>query len=137
MKKVVFLAAALALTVSITFTTDRHVARAEGSGGTGGEVGELHGTWDPSEYYLYVPATYNPDVPIRFFATLHGDTATRATRPCRSCTGGPRCGRPGGISSCSCRARPTRAGAGGGTWKITMCGSPPSSTTFSGCTTSR
>ena len=73
MKKAVPLAAALAIAVSIAFTAARQEARAEGSGGTGGEVGELHGTWDPSEYYLYVPATYNSDVPIRFFATLHGD----------------------------------------------------------------
>ena len=73
MKKVAPLAVLLALAVTIVLTADRHEARAEGSGGTGGEVGELHGTWDPSEYYLYVPATYNPDVPIRFFATLHGD----------------------------------------------------------------
>lgn len=63
----------ISLACAVTLLFDRQVVQAEGSGGSGGDVGELHDTWDPSEYYLFVPTTYNPDVPIRLFVVLHGD----------------------------------------------------------------
>ncbi len=48
-------------------------AHADGSCGQGGERGTFQADWDPSEYHLYVPDSYDPAVPMPLLVTLHGD----------------------------------------------------------------